>query len=94
MLGIFQQYREQAVMSLTPIQSDPSKTSRRLRRGAAAEYLGISKSTLAKLACYGGGPAMICLGGRRLYDTDELDRYMAARVRRSTSDDGSAAVAA
>jgi hypothetical protein len=69
----------------------------RLRRDAAAEYLGsthgipIAKTTLAKLACLGGGPSFQKMGRLVLYPVAELDRWAETKlstVRRSTSDPG------
>ncbi len=52
----------------------------------AAEYLRSSVSTLAKLRMYGGGPAFTRIGRSIRYPRAELDRYMAERVARSTSE--------
>jgi excisionase family DNA binding protein len=52
----------------------------------AAEYLRSSVSTLAKLRMYGGGPAFTRIGRAIRYPRAELDRYMAARISRSTSE--------
>lgn len=69
----------------------------RLRRDAAAEYLGsthgipIAKTTLAKLASIGGGPSFQKMGRIVLYPVAELDRWAETKlstVRRSTSDPG------
>jgi excisionase family DNA binding protein len=51
----------------------------------AAEYLGLSKSTLDKLRVTGSGPIYIKLGSRVLYEEHDLDEYAAARRRASTS---------
>jgi hypothetical protein len=58
-------------------------------------YLGTcgikcSAATLAKFASVGGGPEMVKFGGRVLYTTDALDRWISQRaiVRRDTSDPG------
>jgi hypothetical protein len=68
---------------------------RLLRRKAASKYLddvhGIpcAPSTLAKLACIGGGPVFRRAGRIPLYSTDHLDDYAASRLSgpmRSTSD--------
>lgn len=53
----------------------------------AAEFLKISASTLAKLRCYGGGPAFTRLGLRRVvYQRKHLDEWAAGGVRRHTSE--------
>ena len=61
---------------------------RRLRTVAAANYVGSSKSTLEKLRVYGGGPIFHKLGRTVVYDTDDLDAWLATRRRNSTSDLG------
>ena len=55
----------------------------------AATYLRLSKSTLAKLRLYGGGPIFIRVSGRKIvYQRDELDAWMRAREHRSTAEYG------
>ncbi len=65
---------------------------RKLRPPAAGEYLGgVSVSTLAKWRLYGTGPRYSKLGPRLIvYDTQDLDEWLAARRRTSTSDIGEA----
>jgi Helix-turn-helix domain len=60
---------------------------RRLRQAAAAEYLGYSESTLEKKRLTGGGPPFIKLAGsgRVVYDTRDLDTWLAERRVTSTS---------
>jgi len=59
---------------------------RRLRTPKAAEYLGCAKSTLEKKRVTGGGPPFIKLSrGVVVYDTRELDAWMAQRRATSTS---------
>jgi predicted DNA-binding transcriptional regulator AlpA len=58
----------------------------KIRRPDAAKYLGISAATLAKWAVIGGGPPMYKISSAVVYDTDELDAWLAARRRESTSD--------
>jgi predicted DNA-binding transcriptional regulator AlpA len=50
----------------------------RLRPARAAEYLGIAKSTLARKRRSGEGPAFIRLGRVIVYDTRDLDAWLAA----------------
>lgn len=52
----------------------------------AAGYLGLSVSTLAKLRLTGEGPRYVRLGRRVLYDPSDLDAWISARKRTSTSD--------
>ncbi len=58
-----------------------------LRALAAAEYLGLSASTLAKMRLRGDGPAYSKVGPRIVvYALFDLDEYLVARRRRSTSE--------
>jgi predicted DNA-binding transcriptional regulator AlpA len=59
---------------------------RRLRTPAAADYIGYSESTLEKKRLTGEGPPFIHLGRAIVYDTRDLDAWLAARRARSTSD--------
>jgi predicted DNA-binding transcriptional regulator AlpA len=60
---------------------------RRLRTTEAASYLGIGKSTLEKLRLTGLGPIYIKAGPRVVvYDIADLDAWLAARRRASTSE--------
>lgn len=60
--------------------------NRRLKTPDAAEYLGVSVSTLEKLRVKGGGPEYLKLGRGVVYDTRDLDKWLEASRRRSTSD--------
>lgn len=51
-----------------------------IRVKAAAEYLGLSKSTLDKLRHFGGGPKYFKLGRAVIYSTDDLDAWRDARA--------------
>mgnify|MGYP000438569516 CR=1 FL=1 len=62
-----------------------------LRTPDAAQYLGISTSTLNKLRVLGGGPAYHKLGRIVGYSHADLDAWLASRRRRSTSDIGAEA---
>jgi hypothetical protein len=63
-------------------------------RSEAAEYLmnrglPITKSTLQKLACTGGGPVYRIWGNRAVYAIEDLDSYAEAKLmppRKSTSE--------
>jgi predicted DNA-binding transcriptional regulator AlpA len=59
---------------------------RRLRTPGAADYLGWAESTLEKKRVTGDGPTFIRLGRMVVYDTRDLDAYLAARRTRSTSE--------
>lgn len=50
-----------------------------LRVGMAAQYVGLSKSALDKYRCYGGGPVFAKLGTTVIYNTADLDEWIAAR---------------
>lgn len=49
-----------------------------LRVKQAAEYVGVSKSLLDKLRCYGGGPTFVKLGATVIYTTADLDAWVAS----------------
>ncbi len=56
----------------------------------AAEYIGMSKSFLERDRWAGARIPFVRVGSRAVrYRAEELDRYLAGQVRRSTSDDGS-----
>jgi predicted DNA-binding transcriptional regulator AlpA len=56
-----------------------------MRTAQAAEHVGLSASTLEKLRVFGGGPRFIKLGKTVVYDTADLDAWLAAHRRASTS---------
>ena len=58
-----------------------------LRPPEAAQYLGLSESTLAKQRLRGDGPRFVKLGSRAVgYSLQELDAYLVACTRSSTSE--------
>lgn len=59
---------------------------RMLRTREAAEYCGSSASTFEKLRLKGGGPVYSKIGRRVVYRVEDLDAWLAANRRRSTSD--------
>jgi predicted DNA-binding transcriptional regulator AlpA len=59
---------------------------RRLRTKDAAVYCGLSQSTFEKYRITGQGSAYHKLGRIVVYDTEDLDLWMAERRCRSTSD--------
>ena len=59
--------------------------TRRLKSRDAAAYLGVSYSWLTKKRTYGGGPKFLKLGQSVLYDTSELDKFLAECARTNTS---------
>jgi predicted DNA-binding transcriptional regulator AlpA len=61
----------------------------RLRAHDAAAYLGLSRSTLAKLRCTGAGPTFTKLGRVVVYERSDLDAWCDTHgKRRSTSERG------
>ena len=64
-------------------------TRRVLRQPAASDYVGLAQSTLEKKRLDGTGPRFIRIGIRAVgYAIEDLDAYIDARRRASTSDDG------
>lgn len=64
--------------------------TKNLRAPAAAEYLGMSPSTLAKMRLRGDGPIYMKAGPRVvLYDLADLDAWLESCRRKSTSDSAS-----
>lgn len=59
---------------------------RRLRTPEAADYLGLSVSTLEKMRTNGGGPAFAAMGRAISYAVADLDAWAAARTVRNTSE--------
>lgn len=58
---------------------------------AAATYTGSKPNYLEKLRCTGGGPVFIKIMGVVKYDPDDLDAWLDAGKRKSTSDAGEVA---
>jgi len=70
------------------MQSKIPGTSPKLTTQEAADYLRLAASTLNKMRLTGGGPAYIKLGPCRVvYDLKDLEAWVAARRRKSTSFD-------
>jgi hypothetical protein len=63
-------------------------TSNLLSQREAALRLGLSPRTLERNRTSGDGPAFVKAGRRVLYRPADLDAWIAARVRTSTSDTG------
>jgi predicted DNA-binding transcriptional regulator AlpA len=70
---------------------DPTQHRKPINASEAAEYLGISVSTLSKRRVFGGGPKYLKLGRRVVYDPRDLDAWLNAHRRASTSDAGAQA---
>jgi hypothetical protein len=56
-----------------------------LNQQEAAEFCRLSPRTLERWRCRGGGPVYRKLGRRVLYRPADIDAWIAARVRTSTS---------
>ena len=54
----------------------------------AARYVGLAARTLIRWRGEGSGPTFLKLGGAVRYEMPELDRWINAQRRRSTSDAG------
>ncbi len=69
------------------LEHSPIRNAKKLRAPAAAEYLGLSPSTLAKMRLRGDGPPYSKVGPRIVvYDVVDLESYLADRRRHSTSE--------
>jgi predicted DNA-binding transcriptional regulator AlpA len=63
--------------------------ARVLRTPDAAKYLGLTGSTLEKMRLFGTGPRFVRIGTRAVgYTVDDLDAFIEAGRRGSTSDPG------
>lgn len=57
-----------------------------LRTPGAAEYVGLSASTLEKMRLAGDGPAFVRLGGRAIgYDIRDLDSWLDKQRNQSSA---------
>ena len=63
-----------------------SAARRLLRTNRAADYVGSTESTLNKRRVKGLPPAFIKLGKTVVYDTRDLDEWLASCRRQSTSE--------
>lgn len=59
-----------------------------LKPKAAAAYLQWSESRLAKSRVWGDGPPFVKLGRSVIYRLEDLDQWLLANRRTSTSDPG------
>ena len=73
------------MQSITPYKA--GNGSRRIRTKAAADYVGLSTSTLEKDRVTGKlGIPYLKIGSAVIYDTSSLDAWLGAHTRRSTSE--------
>ena len=76
-------------MILGDVQMDTTTPPLVLDAENAANRLGLSTSTLAKLRLTGNGPAYSKLGRRVVYRVDDLEDWVLAHRHKSTSEYGS-----
>ncbi len=57
------------------------------RTKEAAGYMALKKCTLEAWRCRGGGPVFVKLGKSVRYRKEDLDAFVGARTRTSTSQD-------
>ena len=63
-----------------------TEAKRVLRAPEAANYIGLSESTLAKRRLYGQPPAFLSLGGRAIgYAIEDIEAWLKSCRRQSTS---------
>jgi excisionase family DNA binding protein len=53
----------------------------------AADFLGVSKKTLAGMRLSGRGPVYVKVGSLVRYPTTELEKWLLSNQRKSTSDE-------
>jgi predicted DNA-binding transcriptional regulator AlpA len=63
-----------------------SETSKVITATAAAKFVGLSESTLAKLRLNGNGPTYCKLGRRVVYRPADLETWLQSRTARDTTD--------
>jgi predicted DNA-binding transcriptional regulator AlpA len=57
-----------------------------LDTAAAADFVGLSKSTLEKLRCFGTGPKYLKLNRAVRYRVSDLEAWLSERIVSSTSE--------
>ena len=72
--------------------SQSAQIQRYLRTPEAARIVGLSIRTLEKHRIYGTGPRYSKLGGRVVYNLDDLHAWVASGTKASTSDPGTTTV--
>jgi predicted DNA-binding transcriptional regulator AlpA len=75
-----------AIPSFAVTMNDPAPHRRMLSVPEAAAYCGISVAYMNALRCKGGSARYIKIGSRVLYDSADLDAWLADKRRTSTSD--------
>lgn len=61
-----------------------------MRTPEAARHVGLAPATLSKLRCAGGGPKFTRLGRAVVYDVVDLESWVAAQGKRSSTSDETA----
>jgi predicted DNA-binding transcriptional regulator AlpA len=64
----------------------PEEQRRRVRTAEASKYLNLSESTLEKYRLTGSGPRYAKFGRIVTYSLEDLDTWVNARTRTSTSE--------
>jgi hypothetical protein len=62
----------------------------KINQKQAAEHLGVPERSLENYRQRGGGPPFYKIGARVVYESAELDAWLATRRRVSTTDRGAA----
>lgn len=78
-------------MCAVPLMAKPKEDilpPKLLNRSEAAEYLGVSLSTLARWAMLRIGPRWTKIGGRARYRLSDLDDYIEANIVIPVADTG------
>ncbi|MGO4480295.1 helix-turn-helix transcriptional regulator [Rhizobium sp. 2TAF27] len=65
--------------------AENTSPNRMLRTSEAANFTGLSASTLTKLRLAGDGPVYIKLGKAVVYDPTDLSAWLHSKRRRSTT---------
>jgi len=68
------------------MHTNPSPTAVLVKPAEVAAKLKIGENTLAKWRLSGRGPAYVKIGARVMYDAGTVEKWIASRVRVSTSD--------
>jgi predicted DNA-binding transcriptional regulator AlpA len=68
------------------IANEPITSQKVLPAKEAAQLVGLSESTLAKLRLNGNGPIYCKLGRRVVYRPADLEQWLQSRTARDTSD--------
>jgi predicted DNA-binding transcriptional regulator AlpA len=84
--------RFQPPVETTASDSEPFQRGRLRSEPDAARYCAVSTRTLQQYRLTGAGPVYVQIGSRRIgYRLADLDAWLDARRRRSTTDQGEAA---